>query len=249
MDRTTILSDMLSGVDPPPDERVKKSLLSAMQAFSDKQLKQMNQAGVRFWPYVKGAPPEYKITGVPDLGAPAEYKKEFRTIRISPASLEKSSITDYLRHELAHAWDDVRNETNPPNVRELKGDALYKELIRLAQDKQPLESQSQKKLEPGKLTLQEMLDRYVKVLPEKDLSFAHPSTSGKHAASNTMEFYAEGYSVFHGFNTLCQARLLRFAPELYDYLEKDSQQFTLITPDRAGLNKLFNETYPKMKDY
>jgi hypothetical protein len=232
MDRDAILNEMISGVDPAPKDSVKKSLQAAMEAFSVKQLEKMVHAGVRFWPFLKGAPPEYKITGVPDLEAPAEYRKEFRAIRISPASLEKGAITDYLRHELAHAWDDVRNEDSPRNLRKLKDDALTNELIRLAKDEQPFESQSSKKLLPSKLSMQEMLDRYVKVLPEKDMSFAHPSTQGKHAAKNPMEFYAEGYSVFHGFSDTCKARLLRFAPELYDYLEQESKVYGLPTPVR-----------------
>jgi hypothetical protein len=249
MDRDTILSDLLTGVDPPPNESVKKSLQAAMQAFSVKQLEKMDQAGVRFWPYVKGAPPEYKLTGVPDLQAPAEYRKEFRAIRITPASMQKSAITDYLRHELAHAWDDVRNESSPLNLRTLQGDALSNELIRLAKDTEPFASQSSKKLDPGKLSMQEMLDRYVKGLPDKDLSFAHASTAGKHASKNTMEFYAEGYSVFHGFSDLCKARLLRLAPELYDYLEQESKLYGLPTPDRDQLNKLFDTTYTNLRGY
>src|SRR5205823_6284198 len=54
-------------------------------------------------------------------------------------------------------------------------------------------------LPPGKkFSMQEMLDRYKKVLPDKTKSFAHPSAADKHNAKDVMEFYAEGYSVFHG---------------------------------------------------
>jgi hypothetical protein len=249
MDRDTILKNMLTGVDPPPDEALKKSLLSAMKAFSDKQLEKMDQAGVRFWPFIKGAPPEYNITDVPDLGAPAEYKKELRLVRISPASLKKPGITDFLRHELAHAWDDVRNETSPPNLRKLKGDALTNELIRLAGDKAPFDSQSKRKLPPGNLSMEEMLNLYQKGLPERDMSFANPSTAETHAGANVMEFYAEGYSVFHGFCDVCQSRMLRLATELYNYLEQESKTYGLPTPNRDQLNKLFNDSYPGWKGY
>jgi hypothetical protein len=249
MDRDTILKNMLTGVDPPPDDDTKKSLVAAMKAFSDKQLEKMDQAGVRFWPYIKGAPPEYNVTGVPDLGAPAEYKKELRLVRISPASLKRPGITDFLRHELAHAWDDVRNEKSPSNLRTLKGNALSDELTRLAGDKMPFDSQSKKKLAPGNLSMEEMLDRYQKGLPERDMSFANPSTAEKHAGADVMEFYAEGYSVFHGFCDVCQARLLRLATELYDYLELESKNYGLAVPNRDQLNKLFNDTYPSMSKY
>jgi hypothetical protein len=239
---------MLTGVDPPPGEDLKKSLLAAMKAFSDKQLEKMEQAGVRFWPYIKGEPPEYG-TGVPDLGSPAEYRKELRLVRISPASLKKPGITDFLRHELAHAWDDVRNENSPPNLRKLKGDALHNELVRLGGDKMPFDSQSKKKLPPGNFSMEEMLDLYRKGLPERDMSFANPSTAETHAGADVMEFYAEGYSVFHGFCDVCQARMLRLAPELYDYLERESRTYGLPTPNRDQLNKLFNDTYPGASKY
>jgi hypothetical protein len=249
MDRETILKNMLTGVDPPPDEDLKKSILAAMKGFSDKQLEKMEQAGVRFWPFLKGAPPEYNVTGVSDLGTPAEYKKELRLVRISPASLKRPGITDMLRHELAHAWDDVRNETSPPNLRKLKGDALTNELTRLAGDTMPFESQSTKKLAPGKFSMEEMLDRYKKGLPERDMSFANPSTAESHVAADVMEFYAEGYSVFHGFCDLCQSRLLRLAPELYNYLELESKTYGLPAPNRDQLNKSFNDNYPEWKGY
>src|ERR1700689_2107842 len=209
----------------------------------------MEQAGVSLWPFIMGEPPEYNDTGVPDLGAPAEYKKELRLVRISPASLKKPGITDFLRHELAHAWDDVRNENSQPNLRKLKGDALTNELTRLAGDKMPFDSQSKKKLAPGNLSMEEMLDRYQKGLPERDMSFANPSTAETHAGGDVMEFYAEGYSVFHGFCDVCQARLLRLATELYDYLEQESKTYGLPTPNRGQLNKLFNDTYPNWSKY
>jgi len=55
--------------------------------------------------------------------------------------------------------------------------------------------------------------------------------------------------VFHGFCGLCQARLLRLAPELYDYLEQESKTYGLPAPNRGQLNKLFNDSYPGWKGY
>src|SRR4051794_11791949 len=91
MDREDILKSMLSGVDPLPNEAQTKSIMSAMRAFSVKQLENMEKAGVRIWPFVKGLPPEYQITSFSDLGAPAEYTFQFRMIRISPTSLDKGA--------------------------------------------------------------------------------------------------------------------------------------------------------------
>jgi hypothetical protein len=250
MDRDTILKNMLTGVsNPPATDDLKKSLTTVMKAFSTGQLERMHNAGVRFWPFDKGAPPEYHLEGVPDLKAPAEYKKEFRAVRVSYASLNKGSITEYLRHELAHAWDDVRNEKNPPNLRTLTGKDLEKELERLGGDQEPFESMSTKKLKPSDISIQEMLRRYQAVVPDQDMGFPHDSTAPRHAAGNSMEFYAEGYSVFHGFTDDRKARLLRFATELYDYLEWEAKGNGLPVPDRKMLDKLFDDTYPTMKNY
>jgi hypothetical protein len=250
MDREAILKSMLGGVNPALDDTQMKSIASAMKAFTIKQLQKMEEAGVRIWPFVKGLPPEYQMESIPDLGSPAEYIHQFRTIRISPASLEKSAITDFLRHELAHAWDNVRTGKNPKSLRKLKGDALGNELNRRAQESEPFESQSKKKLPPGrKFSMQEMLDRYKQGLPDKTKSFAHPSTAEKHNAKNVMEFYAEGYSVFHGTTQTSQGRMLWLAPELFGYLEQEAKGLGLLTPSRDALKKVLDGNEKGWRSY
>ena len=103
MDRDAILKSMLGGVTPALDDARTKRIASAMKAFSDKQLNKMEAAGVRIWPFVKGLPPEYQVQKIDDLGGPADYNAQYRTVRVSPASMEKDSFTDFMRHELAHA--------------------------------------------------------------------------------------------------------------------------------------------------
>jgi hypothetical protein len=250
MDREAILKSMLSGVNPAVKDGQMKSIAVAMKAFSIKQLEKMEGAGVRIWPFVKGLPPEYQMKDIPDLVDPAAYKYQFRTIRISPTSLEKGAITDFLRHELAHAWDHVRTGKNPKSLRKLKDDALSEQLNHLAQESEPFESQSPKKLPPGnKYSMQEMLDRYTKGLPDKTKSFAHQSTADKHNAANVMEFYAEGYSVFHGFTQSSQGRMMWLAPELFDYLEQEAKGNGLPTPIRDQLKKVLDETEKGWRDY
>jgi hypothetical protein len=250
MDREAILKSMLSGVDPPLTEAQLKSVAAAMRAFSVKQLEKMEAAGVRIWPFVKGVPPEYQVDGIPDLSAPAEYRFLYRTVRISPASLDKSAMVDFVRHELAHAWDDVRSGKHPKSLRKLKGDALVEEVSRRGQDGEPFESQSKKKLPPSnKYSTQEMLDRYRKVLPDKTKSFANPSTADKHNAANVMEFYAEGYSVFHGMHQTSQGRMLWLAPELFDYLEKEAKGYGLLTPERTQLEKVLDDNEKGWRNY
>jgi len=63
------------------------------------------------------------------------------------------------------------------------------------------------------------------------------------------EFYAEGYSVFFGTDTSAQARLLRFAPELFAYLEIEARRFTLSAPSREILeNSVRGQRLPPIAD-
>jgi hypothetical protein len=41
-------------------------------------------------------------------------------VRISPASMAKGSAVNHLRHEFAHAWDNVRSGKNPQSLRKIK---------------------------------------------------------------------------------------------------------------------------------
>jgi hypothetical protein len=249
MDRETILKSMLSGVSPALSEDQINSIGTAMKAFSVKQLQKMEEAGVRIWPFVKGLPPEYAVSSIADLGSPAEYNPQFRTVRISPASLARGAITDFLRHELAHAWDNVRTGKASKSLRKLKGDALIDELNSRAKEGAPFESQSPKKLPPANLSMQEMLDSYIKVLPDKTKSFAHPATAEKHLAKNVMEFYAEGYSVFHGFTPTSQGRMLWLAPDLFNFLEKEAKANGLLPPDREQLKTVLDDNEKGWRRY
>ncbi len=165
---------------------------------------------------------------ISDLDSPAEYSSQFSTIRISPTSLARGAITDFLRHEMAHAWDNIRTGKVSKNLRNLKDDALVDELNRRAKEDAPFESQSGKKLLPGHLSMQEMLERYVKVLPDKTKSFAHPSTAG----------------VFHGFNTACQGRMMWLAAALYNFLDQESKSHGLPSPDKEALKKDLDANEP-----
>ncbi len=241
-----ILKSMLGDVDPPLGEDETKRIASALKAFSVKQLQKMDNAGVRIWPFVKGLPPEYKITSVADLGSPAAYHYQFRTIRVSPTSLGRGAATDFLRHELAHAWDDVRTDRKPTNLRKMKENARLDEFNRLAKEKAPFESESGKKLPPGKkLTMQDMLSAYksnLAALGDKTKSFAHPSTADSHNAKDVKEFYAEGYSVFHGHSQESQSRMLWLARDLFDYLEEEAKVYGLSPPPRKDLEKYLDDT-------
>jgi hypothetical protein len=245
-DRAAILKSMLDGVKPVLDDDKTKRIASALKAFSDKQLNKMDAAGVRIWPFVKGLPPEYQVAKIDELGGPADYNAQYRTVRVSPTSMEKDSFTDFMRHELAHAWDNVRTGKNLKDLRKLKDSAFADELNKRADQElkgETFESKSARKLPPGnKASMQEAVDEYKKLLSlDTTRSFAHPSTAPKHSAANAMEFYAEGYSVFHGNVPLSQGRLLYMAPVLFYYLEHEAKAEGLLRPGKDDLKKYLDE--------
>ena len=129
MDRDKLIAGMLTGVSPALTAEQVAMINAALKAFSDKQLTRMDDAGVRMWPFVKGLPPDIAPVPIADLGAPAEYVYQFRVVRISPASLAKGSAVNHLRHEFAHAWDNVRSGKNPKSLRKIKPDAQTDEII------------------------------------------------------------------------------------------------------------------------
>src|SRR5204862_1929695 len=125
------------------------------------------------------------------LVAPAEYLYQFRIVRISPASLAKGSAVNNLRHEFAHAWDNVRSGRNPKSLRKIKPDAQTDEINARAKEPAPFGSDSSAKLPPAKRPMQDLVADYKKILAvDRDkFSFAHDSTATKHAAATVREFY------------------------------------------------------------
>src|ERR1700687_2928751 len=94
------------------------------------------------------------------------------------------------------------------------------------------------------------LDTYIKVLRvDRTKSFAHPATAEKHLAKNVMEFYEEGYSVFHGFNLTSQGRMLWLAADLFNFLEKEARDYGLLTPDREELKKTLDDNEKGWRDF
>jgi hypothetical protein len=239
MDRDKLIAGMLTDVSPPLSTDQVAMIKAALKAFSDKQLTAMDDAGVRMWPFVKGLPPDIAQLSIKDLGAPAEYVYQTRVVRISPASLAKSSAVNDLRHEFAHAWDNVRSGKNLKSLRKLKPDAQIDEINARAAETAPFGSDSLAKLPPAKQSMQDMADDYKKILEvDRDkFSFAHDSTAPKHAAADVREFYAEGYSVFHGFSVDKQARMYWIARHFFDHLDQESKGLRLASPNRKSLEQ------------
>jgi len=243
MDRDKLIAGMLTGVSPALTAEQVATINAALRAFSDKQLTRMDDAGVRMWPFVNGLPPDIAPVPIADLGAPAEYVYQFRVVRISPASLAKGSAVNNLRHEFAHAWDNVRSGKNPKSLRKIKPDAQTDEIDARGKEAAPFGSDSSAKLPPSMRSMEDLVGDYKKILAvdREKFSFAHESTAPKHATANVREFYAEGYSVFHGLSVNKQARMLWIARDFFDYLDQESKGLGLVLPDRKLLEKTLDE--------
>ena len=224
MDRDEVLTDMLRGWEPPANDEVRKSLLLALEAFSDGQLKQMQKAGVRFW----------TIGQLPDMAlaveaGPTRYFPQQRIIHLS----ENVSVND-VRHEMAHTWDHVRtlkkkelHRLDDLNERQLE--AAMKARVHMVSDSSQVRRMWHK--------YQRRMDNLG--LHRED-GFDLDAASG-YSRTSPQEFYAEGYAVFHSHQTSNQARLFLLAPELFEYLDKESKAEGLPIPDRSELEKQIKE--------
>ena len=256
MSREQILTHMMNGFSEPLSDPQRQRILDAMNAFSIAQLERLDRAGVRIWPVPNTLPPEFSnlsngrtVIEVPNLGSPAAYLSALRVIRIFPDELQHGRAINHIRHELAHAWDDVKNEGRVTPLGSMTAAQRRATVVARFQQRRPLASDMPARLPPYNLSMTQMLERYRTRLSRRELSFAHSSTSEAHAGRTSREFYAEGYSVFFGSDMWCQARLLHFAPELFAYLETEARHFALNPPPRGLLeNSIREQRLPPISD-
>lgn len=229
--REEILDDMTRQIDL--SRQLRARIITALQAFSLGQLRSMQRAGVRFWGSA-GLPPSFEgVAEAPLLRTPARYLQAIGVIQVR----ENAGVSD-IRHELAHAWDNIRalRPQRMQRLDEIREDQLSSEIERRAGS--AFWSGSTTRVE---LTLSQMLQRYRDRLPRRELAFDNPGTREGHSLTSVQEFYAEGYSVFHGTHQNSQARLLHFAPELYFLLESEAQTQHLPIPNRAEVERAMQE--------
>jgi hypothetical protein len=195
---------------------------------------------VRFWRFGEFPPPlqDQFAPGDSSRRAMARYHWHVRVIDWRPGA-----GVDEIRHELAHAWDHVRTG-KVKRLDTLKGKALEK--AALASPTLSSETSEKRvtitetvggKTTKVKLSVRDAFDRFMKRPPSPNWSFANTKTDPEHVTSDVVEFYAEGYSVFHGGNVDAQAQLLCDAPELYQLLETEAKGQKLSVPDRVTLEK------------
>jgi hypothetical protein len=236
--RHAILKDMLRGVTADEEKAWCKRLRRALAAFSTSQMRTMKAAGVRFWRSGE-FPPPFKGEYAPSKTRRSEmarYEYRYRIIQWGP----KGGV-DEIRHELAHAWDHVRGG-KVPRLDSYKGASLKKAIFAPV----AFTSETAKKLvtieetvgadkKKVSLSIQDTYDRFMKRPVQSYWSFANSMTAPEHVTNDVREFYAEGYSVFHGDDEDAQAKLLCDAPELYQLLEKEANDVKLAVPDRGKL--------------
>ena len=223
--RESFADDMMRGMKPPEElKKLRKRIITALKAFSLGQLRRMKKAGVRFWLAPELPPKLAKFITPPKLKTPAQYIKEARVIQV-----RVRTKTGHMRHELAHAWD---------HARALKGKRLRR-FDALSRKQITREIELGSKMWSSSKSLKNMLKKYKDRLPHpvKEHTFESPVTAEKHSLKSTAEFYAEGYNVFHGHYLSGQARLLKYAPELYKLLEKEAKKNGLPIPDRKEVEK------------
>ena len=226
-----------SALTPKQEGRIK----AAMDAFSPHQLHAMQAAGLRFW-QGDSLPPEFAgRVERKNISTPAEYLDVIHVIRLA-----ENASTDAIRHEMAHAWDHVRTGKVKP-VGQLKDKDLEKAIANTpplyseTKEKRATKETQAGKVRGVRLSMSDMLDRYKKNAPLRENSFDNPSTRESYSKSSTREFYAEGYSVFHSGREWNQARLLYYAPELYELLETEAIQEGLPVPDRSKIEAAIKE--------
>jgi len=236
--RAKLLTEFTAGAELP--EQQVSRIASAMRAFSLHQLQAMRQAGVRFWA-PDSLPPEFKDkVQVENVSTPGQYLDTLRIIRMA-----KNATTDAIRHEMAHAWDHVRTGKVKP-IGNLKGKDFEKALKDTpafsseTEEKRATKETHEGKVRSVRIPISEMFERYKK-WKLREQSFDNPSTREGYSKTSPKEFYAEGYSVFHGGKEWNQARLLYYAPELYEFLEAEAKQQGLAIPDRSKIEAALKE--------
>jgi hypothetical protein len=237
-ERATLLAEFTRGAELPAQQVSR--IASAMRAFSLQQLQAMRKAGVRFWA-PDSLPPEFKDSvQVENVSTPGQYLDTLRIIRMA-----KKATTDAIRHEMAHAWDHVRTGKVRP-IGKLQGKDFEKALKETpafsseTEEKRATKETHEGKVRSVRIPISEMFERYKK-WKLREQSFDNPSTREGYSKTSPKEFYAEGYSVFHGGKEWNQARLLYYAPELYELLEAEATQQGLAIPDRSKIAAALKE--------
>jgi hypothetical protein len=207
---------------PESDTTLRGAIRRASGSFSDRQLIRMDRAGVVFAANQVGGLPAERVRGAaaasvaarsPTMGGitGGRYLPELRTIQM------RSHSEGAIVHEMAHAWDDVRNDT----VR--LGDGASPTLQR----RLALEDEGRTAFWSDR-QLGGALDAYRSRNPrpndERGLSAFSLTANPHQPLENPREFYAEGYALFHRGSPERLEVMRRQAPELYRVLHREASE-------------------------
>lgn len=200
----------------------------------------------------------------PAGGGDASYQPQFRMVYLNRP--DNRLGWGKIRHELAHAWDDIRNDRGPAQKLDAMSVAQRRNFVRRTTVNrlrdQSLTTLRASNASRGRIAGQlgrvgrpifhsglsgsrrrpripEMYELYrTKIpLPRRRNAFDSSARQG-HSLRSAQEFYAEGFNTFHGRNPDAQARLLLYAPELYDLLEREGRAAGRPLPSRSALQIL-----------
>lgn len=216
---------------PESDTELRTAIRGASSSFSERQLVRMDQAGVVFAANRRGGLPAERVRGAaegfvnertPTIGGRTggRYLPELRTIQLRSRS--EGSIV----HEMAHAWDDVRND------RVRLGDGASPQLQRrlALEDAGHTAFASDRELAGA---LQAYRGRRPNPNDERGHSAFSLNADPHEPLENPREFYAEGYALFHRGSPERLEVMRRQAPELYRVLYREaSEAGTLGTQPR-----------------
>jgi hypothetical protein len=209
---------------------LRETIENAFRAFSEHQLRCMVRAGVRFWNQV-ALPPELQgLVSATSLGA-ARYLPQIRLIQLRP-----NAPLYHVRHEMAHAWDHVRND----DVNSLIGKSA-REILRIARHRARLGADS-RAMRQYSLHYRNQING-LRTRGNLAVPLEFDLIQGYSMNEDPREFYAEGYNVFHGNQIERQARLWRYARELYTFLENEAHQQGLGVPDSSRFPELVRDLH------
>ncbi len=222
--KAELIRKMIGGI--VLNESLEKRVKSASGVFSLKQLERMSRAAVRFWP--TGSSPSFlkrvQITSKAASSQRPRYYPQARVIMIN----NRSSTSD-IRHEMAHAWDhviNIRSKKRLVPLESMKDKRLEREMT--LSSRKPFWSQNDKKiLAAFKRYRKRLMGNRKRASGEarRILAFDNPNTREGYSLTGVQEFYAEGFSVFHGGNEESKSRLKTNATELHIILTKEANKF------------------------
>lgn len=233
--REQILTDFTRDYRVAPN--IRNILISSLCDFSLNQLTQMQQAGLRFWSHGT-LPSLYTSENIQinhQSGGAASYVQAVRII-----FLRTRVNSGYLTHEMAHAWDHIRNL--PARNRVRLEDQNRQRRLQLIQNPGRFFTATNRRhqLNTGgpasssRFTFQQMYDNYRNRVSRRELAFSRAAREG-YSLRSVQEFYAEGYAVFHGTSEYEQAKIYKYAREFYIFLNGEATSENMPVPNLTNI--------------